>query len=90
MRNIMQSTIRMIVAFGIAVVGIITLSEIVAYSSSVERAWVIKQEGLASRSRSSLPKSEFRLSEYQQLYRGRHVIAAAKRRASSCPWPACV
>jgi hypothetical protein len=44
--NIMQFTIRMIVAFGIAIVGVIAVSDVVAYSSSAERAWVIKQETL--------------------------------------------
>jgi hypothetical protein len=49
--NIMQFAIRMIVAFGIAVVGVIAISDVVAYSSSAERAWVIKQETLTSPSR---------------------------------------
>jgi hypothetical protein len=65
--NIMQFAIRMIVAFGIAVVGVIAISDVVAYSSSAERAWVIKQEALNSPSRSPVAKAEFRLSEYQQL-----------------------
>ena len=60
--NIMKCIIRMIVALGVAVVGVIAVSDVVAYSSSVERAWVIKNE-----SRSPLAKAEFRLSEYQQL-----------------------
>jgi hypothetical protein len=34
--NIMQFAIRMIVAFGIAVVGVIAISDVVAYSSSDE------------------------------------------------------
>jgi hypothetical protein len=63
--NIMQFTVRMIVALGIAVVSVIAISNIVAYSSSVERAWVTKQATLTSPARS--PKAEFRLSEYQQL-----------------------
>lgn len=60
--NTMKCTIRMIVALGIALVGVIAVCDVVAYSSSVERAWVIKKE-----SRSPLAKTEFRLSEYQQL-----------------------
>jgi hypothetical protein len=64
--NLMQFTIRMIVALGIAVVGIIAIGDVVAYSS-VERPWVIKQATLASPLRSPAPKAEFRLSEYQQL-----------------------
>jgi hypothetical protein len=47
--KIMQCTIRMIVALGIAVVGVIAIRDVVAYSSSVERAWVIKKETLTSR-----------------------------------------
>ena len=62
--NIMQCTIRMIVALGIAVVGIIAISDVITYSSSVERAWVVKQENPL---RSPVPRAEFRLSEYQQL-----------------------
>jgi hypothetical protein len=65
--NIMQFTIRMIVAFGIAIVGVIAVSDVVAYSSSAERAWVIKQETLTSPSRPPIAKAEFQLSEYQQL-----------------------
>jgi hypothetical protein len=34
--NIMQFAIRMIVAFGIAVAGVIAISDVVAYSSSDE------------------------------------------------------
>jgi hypothetical protein len=70
--NIMKCTIRVIVALGIAVVGVVLISDVVAYSSSVERAWVIKQDTLAHPSRSPLPKAEFRLSEYQQL--GGHFL----------------
>ena len=65
--NIVQFAIRMIVALGIAVVCVIAIGDVVAYSSSTERAWVVKQEMLASPPRSALPKAEFRLSEYQQL-----------------------
>jgi hypothetical protein len=65
--NIMQFTIRMSIAVGVAVVGVIAISDVVAYSSSVERVWVIKQETLTSPLRSPAPKAEFRLSEYQQL-----------------------
>jgi hypothetical protein len=65
--NIMEFTARMIVALGIAVVSVIAISNIVAYSSSVERAWVTKQATLASPARSPVPSAEFRLSEYQQL-----------------------
>jgi hypothetical protein len=56
-----------LVALGIAVAGVIAIRDVVAYSSSVERAWVIKKETLTSPSRSPIPKGEFRLSEYQQL-----------------------
>ena len=55
------------VAMGIAVVGVIAIGDVVAYSSSVERAWVIKQEISTKPVRSPVPKAEFRLSEYQQL-----------------------
>ena len=65
--NIMQFTIRMIVAIGIAVVSIIAIADVVTYSSSDGRAWVTKQETLTSPARSPVQKAEFRLSEYQQL-----------------------
>jgi hypothetical protein len=64
--NIMRCIKRMIVALGIAVVVVIAISDVVAYSSSVERAWVIK-ETLTSPLRPPVPKAEFRLSEYRQL-----------------------
>jgi hypothetical protein len=64
--NIMQFTIRMVVAFGIAVFVVIAISDVIAYWSSAERAWVIK-ESLNSPLRSPIAKAEFRLSEYQQL-----------------------
>ena len=49
--------------------------DVVAYSSSVEQAWVIKKETLTSPSRSPIPKGEFRLSQYQQL--GGHFFQRA-------------
>jgi hypothetical protein len=58
--KIMQCTIRMIVALGIAVTGVIAIRDVVAYSSSVKRAWVIKKKTLTSPSRS--PNSEGRVS----------------------------
>jgi len=64
--NIVRYAKRMIVALGIAVVVVIAISDVVAYSSSVERAWVIK-ETLTSPLRPPVPKAEFRLSEYRQL-----------------------
>lgn len=76
--NIVQFAIRMIVALGIAVVCVIAIGDVVAYSSSTERAWVIKQETLTSPQRSALPKAEFRLSEYQQL--GSHFFRTQR------PW----
>jgi hypothetical protein len=64
--NIVRYAKRMIVALGIAVVVVIAISDVVAYSSSVERAWVIN-ERLTSPLRPPVPKAEFRLSEYRQL-----------------------
>lgn len=65
--NIVRYAKRMIVALGIAVVVVIAISDVVAYSSSVERAYVIKHETLTSPLRPPVPKAEFRLSEYRQL-----------------------
>jgi hypothetical protein len=64
--NIVRYAKRMMVALGIAVVVVIAISDVVAYSSSVERAWVIN-ERLTSPLRPPVPKAEFRLSEYRQL-----------------------
>ena len=64
--GITQFTIRMVVAVGIAVVGIGVTGDVVAYSA-VERASVITQENLTKPFRSPVPKADFRLSEHQQL-----------------------
>jgi hypothetical protein len=56
----------MVVVVGIAVVGIVAIGDVVAYSA-VERAWAITQETLTKPFRSPAPKSEFRLSDHQKL-----------------------
>jgi hypothetical protein len=63
--RITRFTIRMVVAIGIAFVGVSAISSVVAYSA-VERAWTIAQETLTKPFRSA-PKNEFRLNEHQQL-----------------------
>jgi hypothetical protein len=65
--RITQFTIRVVVAIGIAFVGVSAISSVVAYSA-VERAWTMAQEALSKPFRSA-PKAEFRLSEHQQLRR---------------------
>jgi hypothetical protein len=63
--SITQFTIRMVVAIGIAFVGVSAIGSVVAYSA-VERAWTMAQETLSKPFRSA-PKAEFRLSEHQKL-----------------------
>jgi hypothetical protein len=67
--NIMRCIKRMIVALGIAVVVVIAISDVVAYSLSVERAWVIKETLTSPLRPPPVPKAEFRLTEYRQLER---------------------
>jgi hypothetical protein len=64
--SITQFTIRVVVAIGIAFVGINAIGSVVAYSA-VERAWMIAQESITKPFRSPGPKAEFRLSDHQQL-----------------------
>lgn len=62
--RIIQFGLKMVVAIGIALLGVNAIGGLVA-SSAVER-WVTGQETLAKSFRSPGP-SEFRLSEQQQL-----------------------
>jgi hypothetical protein len=62
---ITQFTIRMVVAIGIAVVGVSAIGIVVA-DSAFERAQVIAQKTLSKPFRSG-PETEFRLNEHQQL-----------------------
>jgi hypothetical protein len=64
--SIRQFTARMVVAIGIAVVGVVAIGSAAAYSA-VERARAITQENLTQPFQSPVPKAEFRLSEHQQL-----------------------
>lgn len=64
--SITQFTVRIVVVLGIAVVAIIAISNVVAYSG-VERAWTITQETLTKPFRLPVPKAEFRLNEHQKL-----------------------
>ena len=66
--SIRQFTARMVVASGIAVVGVAAIGSVAAYSA-VERARAITQDNLAQPFQSPVPKAEFRLSENQQLRR---------------------
>jgi hypothetical protein len=68
MRNssITQFTIRTVVATGIAFVGVSAIGSVVAYSA-VERAWTIAQETLTKPFLPPAQKTEFRLSDRQQL-----------------------
>ena len=62
---ITQFTIRMVVAIGIAVIGVSAMGIVVA-DSAFERAQVIAQKTLSKPFRSGL-ETEFRLNEHQQL-----------------------
>jgi hypothetical protein len=64
--SITQFTIKVVVVLGIAIVGIVAISSVVAYSA-VERAWTITQETLTKPFRAPVPKAEFRLNEHQKL-----------------------
>jgi hypothetical protein len=63
--HISQFTIRMVVASGIAFVGVSAFGIVVAHSA-FERARVVAQETL-SKPFLPGPKTEFRLNEHQQL-----------------------
>jgi hypothetical protein len=65
--HISQFTIRMVVASGIAFVGVSAFGIVVAHSA-FERARVVAQETLSKPFRPG-PKTEFRLDEHQQLRR---------------------
>ena len=63
--TITQFTVRIVVAVGVAFVGVSAIGSVVAYSA-VERAWTITQDTVNKPFRSAR-KDEFRLSEHQQL-----------------------
>ena len=64
--SITQFAVRVVVAIGIAFVAVSVIGSAVAYSA-VERARMIVQETITKSLRSPAPKTEFRLSDHQQL-----------------------
>ena len=62
--NLVQITIRMVVAVGIALLGISAIGAALAYAAG---AWMAAQEMVTKPLPSPLPESEFRLSEQQEL-----------------------
>ena len=61
-------TVRLIVAVGVALVGISAIGSVIAYSA-VERARMIAEETITQPFRPPVPKAEYRLSDQQQLRR---------------------
>jgi hypothetical protein len=57
--TITRSAIRIVVALGLAFVGISAISSAVAYSA-VERAWMMAQEAVTKPFRSPVPQAEYR------------------------------
>jgi hypothetical protein len=62
--NLVQITIRMVVAVGIALLGISAIGAALAYAAG---AWMAAQEMVTKPFPSTVPKSEFRLSEQEEL-----------------------
>jgi hypothetical protein len=58
----------MVVAIGIAVVGVAAIGSVAAYSA-IERARAVTQDNITRPFQSPVAKAEFRLSEHQQLRR---------------------
>ena len=68
MRSRKQFAIRLIVALGIAFVGMGAIGTVIAFSA-VERARMTAEEAIAKPFRPPVPKAEYRLSDHQQLRR---------------------
>jgi hypothetical protein len=68
MRSRKQFAIRLVVALGIAFVGMGAIGTVIAFSA-VERARMIAEEAIIKPFRPPVPKAEYRLSDQQQLRR---------------------
>jgi hypothetical protein len=60
--------IRLVVALGIAFVGMGAIGTVIAFSA-VERARMVAEEAITKPFRPPVPKAEYRLSDQQQLRR---------------------
>jgi hypothetical protein len=67
-RSRKQFAIRLLVALGIAFVGMGAIGTVIAFSA-VERARMIAEGTITQSSRPPVPKAEYRLSDQQQLRR---------------------
>ena len=63
-----QFAIRLVVAVGLAFVGMGAIGTVIAFSA-VERARMIAEEAITKPFRPPVPKAEYRLSDQQQLRR---------------------
>ena len=68
MRRYKQFAIRLVVAVGLAFLGIGAIGTVIAFSA-VERARMIAEETITQPFRPPVPKAEYRLSDQQQLRR---------------------
>ena len=68
MRTRKKFAIRLVVALGIAFVGMGAIGSVIAFSA-VERARTIAEETITQPFRPVVPKAEYRLSDQQQLRR---------------------
>ena len=68
MRSRKQFAVRLVVALGIAFVGMGAIGTVIAFSA-VERARMIAEETITQPFRPPVPKAEYRLSDQQQLRR---------------------
>ena len=72
MRSRKQFAIRLVVALGIAFVGMGAIGTVIAFSA-VERARMIAEETITQPFRPPVPKAEYRLSDQQQLQKSSWV-----------------
>ena len=68
MRRHKQFAIKLVVAVGLAFVGMGAIGTVIAFSA-VERARTIAEETITRPLRPPVPKAEYRLSDQQQLRR---------------------
>ena len=68
MRGRKQFAIRLIVALGLAFIGMGAIGTVIAFSA-VERTRMIAEEAITKPFRPPFPKAEYRLSDQQQLRR---------------------
>jgi hypothetical protein len=68
MRGRKQFAIRLVIALGIAFVGMGAIGTVIAFSA-LERARMIAEEAVTKPFQPPVPKAEYRLSDQQQLRR---------------------